>query len=145
MLKTIKGGNGTYTDLDDLLETQGVDIRSLNTVEDYQAAINSHVAGQESAIPFWLTYNGDFKKTGQTRKTYLKAKDFQRKDGSFAKVTYVLDEATGLTSTDPTVPDEIVGNQQAKQDYLKQYKVVYANLEPGYRGYATVAASGEGQ
>lgn len=139
LTKKIKGGDGLYTDLDDLLETQGVDVRTLNTVEDYTNAINTHVAGQESAIPLYLTYNGQYKKA-DGKKVFLKSKDFTRADGTFAKVTYLIDESTGLTATDPDVPDEVKGNEQAKRDYLKHYKVIYANLEPGFRGFATPEA-----
>lgn len=101
------------------------------TVENAKALI-AQIAGQRTPNPVYLSYSGYYKNDAG-RRVYLKAKDFMKADGTYGKVTYRVDNTT---MTEPPIPDDVLAaGKQAERDYLKQFPVAYANLEPGFRGW----------
>ena len=93
----------------------------------------AEIQGRQTPNPVYLSYSGRYKNPATGRNVYLKAKDFLKADGTYAKVAYRVND---VTMTEPPVPAEVeAAGKQAVRDYLKQYPVVYANLEPGFRGW----------
>ena len=126
---TQKKPNGNFSEAGDILRAFGIDVSNFTTAEEWVNAFNS-IAGQVSPGEVYLNYSGNYKPEGATRRTYLKAASFRQTDAdgneSYLPFLYLVDG---------TPQQEAPAGLNAQE--LRALPKVWANLEPGMRGWVS--------
>lgn len=146
-VSTFAKGNPPRADLDDLLTLMGAEPRNLKTVEDFNATVVQFIAGQTTPEAIRMTYTGQvtwpapggkrlYKHPISGKGVYLKAKDFKKSDGSYARAAYYVN---GTVTTEPSFPDTIGERdfkaQQAHAD-AENWGFSWSNFEPDFNAFA---------